>query len=465
MSKLGRWLDDNSLEVIRRFGLGIVYVLVISFAAFEITAMVFVGLFWQTPTTTFHGNTTDLQLARFKNSRYTECSTAIPKNRVDCSLVAKLPKEGWYLQQSSIPISNPYGRGVEPRRVNLEWCDTIASCFSNYTVVPSVPQESALAQVRLPRWTLVNLTMILVLIGALFMLQDSKNDNLMNDYDLTPNNEDADYGNGQPVLLHNPKHCHGDKMFSKIVFWIGNIWTTASFGLWWFEFVKEPALVSVVGFFGTWQLAHATHFHPLKCLLDKWVGRSIAARYIIQGILYAAAVVQCIATYTMLKGAGESSHPRYTCLNSLVQPTATCSTTELCAKKHLFADPGYGLYGDLLSTFNGFALVAWISTGARIVYKLLALKYKDMDESRFMWAMPSLMALLGFIVVGIIDVVDSMKSIIAMTHGTKEATVAFDMACGAVHVALSPWKQFFDVEIDGSRSSKVMRVVKMWLNA
>ncbi|KAK1992488.1 hypothetical protein LX36DRAFT_662352 [Colletotrichum falcatum] len=458
MSRVGRWLW--------RLGLGLVFVLLVFFIAFEVTAVVFTINYSKAPLTTFHGNETDLPLAQFKSSRYLECANASPKNQVDCNLVARLPKEGWYLQQESFTISNPYGLSSEPRVVELEWCDTIASCFSDFTVVPSVPKDSALAQVRLPRWVAINLTMIILFISALSMLYDSRNDDLETAYNLA-RDDDSDYGDGHEVFFHRPERCHGQKSFSKLIFWGGNSWTIASLGFWWYSYADEPALVSVVGFFGTWQLANATHFHPLKCLLDRWVGQRSTAQRVIQGVLYAFAASQCIATYAMIKSAGESSYPRYTCLEAKAQPTSTCSARQICSTEHLFADPGYGLYGDLLSTFNGFAVVAWCVTGGRLLLRVVPLLFKDMGEEklRFVEAIPLLLGLQGFIVVGVMDVVESAKSIIAMNNGPREATVAFDMACGAVHIALSPWKQYLNVDIDGGGTSRAFRIAKMFLNA
>ncbi|KAK2063203.1 hypothetical protein LY76DRAFT_588652 [Colletotrichum caudatum] len=461
MSKAMKWM--------RGLGLGLVSVLLLVFIAFEVTAVVFIVNYSKAPTVTFRGNETDLSLAQFKSSRYLECANAAPKNQVDCNLLTKLPKRGWYLQQKSFTITNPYGYNAEPRVVELEWCDTIASCFSNFTVIPSVPKESALAQVRLPRLVAINLTMILLLSSVLLMFYDSRNEDPESDYNLASDDYDSDYGDSQEVFLHRPEICHGQKSLSKLIFWGGNLWTIASLGFWWFSYANERALVSAVGFFGTWQLANATHLHPLKCLLHSWVGHHSVGRRVIQGILYAMAASQCIATYAMIKSSGESSYPRYTCLEPTVQPTNTCSTRELCSTEHLFADPGYGLHGDLLSTFNGFAAIAWSVTGCRLLLWIYMFFSSDMteDESKSRWwqVFPLLMGLLCLMVSGIMDVVESTKSIIAMNHGMKEATVAFDMACGAVHIALSPWKQYLNVEIDGGVTGQAMRIAKLFLNA
>jgi hypothetical protein len=262
--------------------------------------------------------------------------------------------------------------------VELEWCDTIASCFSTYTAIPSVPKESALAQVRLPRWVSVNLTFIIILASALLIIRDLKNDDPpMSDYDFTADDDDSNYGDGEQVFFHRSKNCHGQKTFDKVVFCVGNLYTIVSLGYWWTSYAKEPALVSIGGlFFATWQLTNTTHFHPLQCLLDRWAKQSSTARRIIQGFLYVAAASQCIATFAMIKGAGESLNP---CLESKVQPTSTCPVTEFCSKVHLFADPGYGLRGDLLSTFHCFVGAAGAVTASRIV--LQTLNFLDTDPS------------------------------------------------------------------------------------
>lgn len=382
----------------------------------------------------------------YKNTRFAECAATIPQSRVNCTLVMtdlgglKIEEDHRWLNKMV------YSGG--PGLHDYHWC-SLASCLTDFKVIPSTPRGSAFGSSGLFSWIELLITVGLALwsVRAMFFKVDKDHD----------------------------KHtCKGFGFFD----WAGGIATLSMFLFWWYSFInlakdpQESSPMSILGWISIWQFALILNFHPFACkfTMDRGTGLTIVH------ITYLVAIIQwaCACYVFHLKQADIGTvlkYPKYNCLESEINRapgTSLCSAKELCSKDWMFWNVGWHSGNEL----HGMRFeISWAFYALSTVFLVIPLPFlvrgKPMNFKveglvgklkLFLFWGP--VAILFFIEVWISVVV--LKSWFNPQYTeNREGPIAYDVRCRALHVPFSPWKYFLDID-DGNRP---LRVARMWLNA
>ncbi|KAI8963840.1 hypothetical protein F5Y11DRAFT_131416 [Daldinia sp. FL1419] len=401
----------------------------------------------------------DFQL--YKNTRFGECASA-NETVVDCSYLrfnlaadrrgftdfAPNPTEN-YMVKPWLPANKSNYDG--PR---YTWCD-VAGCLRDFKVVPSKPRDSAFYMLSITTMQFVTMTIW----SSSFWLWKLWN----------ANPEDRD-GCGQ----------------LGITFWVPAIGDAASVLFWWANLFKQASgplnfgPPSILNWVTMWRYARSLHFHPVECAFDY----HSSSRRVLMWILYSLAIIQWIAScvvYGIYSGDitsmfGRGRYARYDCLADKIDTApgvSSCSATELCSKDWLLGDPGFQqsiYYGDFM------VAIFWISTVVAILPILCLLGegfdrwYHDKSffSSRYAEHLKKYSsnasveaALLGLFGPVLVIVIMTIVSIVKeASEYERLGTFAFDLSCRAVHVSMSPWKYWLDVNDYG----RAYEVTKHWFN-
>ncbi|KAE8325662.1 hypothetical protein BDV39DRAFT_178468 [Aspergillus sergii] len=390
------------------------------------------------------------EYALYKNTRFEECYSA-PGSTTNCTAMRIALNSSTiagfgYLRSSAVFNEN-----------SSDWCEAV-SCFNDYKVVPSTPRDSAMWPTLLTSWA----ACAGFLVGSLFQL-------LL-----------------QQKALYSPRNkpCKGlgDVHWYSWLF-IG--YDLVSFTWWWVSFgklaaaPKSAATPFIVGWVIPWKYAGLFRYHPFSCAF----GTNRRGKNVARGIFYILAVIQWIASWyvihinlpslTTAPGWGlRAPNPSYDCVQSQVDAapgTSTCSATQICSRNWLFVDFGFHLLyrnADPLIAIGLIFLALTLLALSPLAMMVLACFLRDKSpslspRSTLRWADPGPIAVLSLlsvfeIITGCILVVDMVKRL----NGTPDATLAFDWECQAIHVALSPWKYYIDVEYE-----RGWRLTKLWFNS
>ncbi|KAJ5207387.1 hypothetical protein N7472_003835 [Penicillium cf. griseofulvum] len=168
-------------------------------------------------------------------------------------------------------------------------------------------------------------------------------------------------------------------------------------------------------------------------------------------------------------------YPAYDCLASRIvdAPGASaCSAEQICSDKallqswniqfpHRYKD-GYMAFTGLVA---GISITAFVMICARGVFPLIASMTKGKSARRwreiaraidFGFAGSLGVAGAGCIVVGVITAADAIG---AFDH-SREGAVALNWDCNALHVNVSPWRYYLDVDYE-----LPLRVARTWFNS
>jgi hypothetical protein len=172
-----------------------------------------------------------------------------------------------------------------------------------------------------------------------------------------------------------------------------------------------------------------------------------------------------------------SPYPTYDCLASQISTapgSSTCSLEQICARDLLFhsydfsfsneitdiTDPKAAMYVAFVILSLGAFLRLLIIGVLPVVQHLMGkgplqeLKAKIYDDD-VGYAGSVAFASFACIIVGAIT---TAGAIIAFRHG-RESSFAIDWTCKTVHINLSAWRYYLDVEYE-----LPLRVAKMWFN-
>lgn len=271
--------------------------------------------------------------------------------------------------------------------------------------------------------------------------------------------------------------------------WIVISWTISGpFTLWWisfFRFVLEPSLtssISILAWVSMWSLTSNFQYHPYSCILRSQSGLRRALSWILSIIT----VVQWCASFYLLIVLWRRGRPRdwlyrgisYDCLEAMIPGApgvSHCSPEHLCSNTILFGSPPWGLIlsdtdvahmlmGLFFMYMTMIALLPFmriaLRTGKKLIGRALILgtwaeEFKRSDSGLLVG--PASVMLFGLIICGVFI----KNSLQWSSSWTREGPVVVDMDCHAVHVGLSPWRYYLDVNEYG----RVFRIVKMWFNA
>ncbi|GIJ88931.1 hypothetical protein Asppvi_007859 [Aspergillus pseudoviridinutans] len=394
--------------------------------------------------------------ALYKNTRFEECYGA-PASTANCSAILVSLNDTSITGSGGNDVAYLGSNKVFNKDNNpiADWCEAI-SCFNDYKVIPSTPRDSAIWPTLLTSWA----TSAGFLAGSLFQL-------LL-----------------QQKALYSPRNkpCKalGDIHWYSWLF-IG--YDLFSFAWWWVSFGKlaaapeSAATPFIVGWVIPWKYAGLFRYHPFSCAF----GKNRRGKNVARWILYILAAIQWIASWyvihvnfpsRMASWGLRAPNPSYDCVQSQIDAApgvSSCSATQICSRNWLFVDYGFELAYLHQNSTIAIGLMFLALTIAALSPLLMAaaacfLRDKSPDlspRSLLRWADPGPIAILSIlsvfeIITGCILVDDMVKRL----NVTPDAAVAFDWECQAIHVALSPWRYYIDVDYERGR-----RIAKLWFNS
>jgi hypothetical protein len=153
-----------------------------------------------------------------------------------------------------------------------------------------------------------------------------------------------------------------------------------------------------------------------------------------------------------MTGGTKKIYDSYTCLAAQIATapgTSTCSAERICSKDWLFSAPYFEMPGDIGKGFP-FGLCV---TGLVMAIVVPAVIFMTKMWSPLLCL--SFLAIATILLMGLIYPIDFGKS---WNRRKADALVAYDVECHVVHVALSPWRFYLDV----NRYARALRVVRLW---
>ncbi|QKX61566.1 uncharacterized protein TRUGW13939_08718 [Talaromyces rugulosus] len=440
-------LMSDDLNWMRR-SIVIVSYIVLALAALNIIAIVGILVYLLVNSNT----STDSEFSLYKNTRFKDCA-AVDPDASNCStiLAAWTKKSGsslgaYYADQGRFYI--PGTEVTAENRVSYDWCQTV-SCFNDYTVIPSSANDSAMGITALSGWWYV----IVSAWSTIWTLRKVS-----------------------PWFHPNSKTkpCRGWRELG-IIDWVLFLYHLCGPIIgWWVSFadsiinpVPWPTL-SLIAWLTTWGYSSQIQYHPYSCIFAR-VPRIPQALPWIFGLL---AVLQCAATFysaetdETMSGGTKKIYDSYTCLAAQIATTlgtSTCSAEEICSKDWLFSAPYFEMPGDIGKGLPFGLCVTALVMAITVPVGILMTKISTSIKISFkryykMWSpllCLSFLAIITILVVVFMNAIDFGKS---WNRRKADALVAYDVECRVVHVALSPWRFYLDV----NRYGRALRVVRLW---
>lgn len=445
------------------------------YALLVATVVLLIMLVWvtvkciRTDNTGFEEN--DFNFTLYKNSRFHACSTTTTAN-VNCTVLFWQLRESYgegrleytwekmqHLSQSHLSERSLVNTtlGLNATGSKYDWC-SLASCLRGYKVIPSEPYETAFS-VRgiepLRVWGYINISALfgLLLVRKLF---------------LTKPHDREDCAKSVSAL---------DWVFSAIVL--------GKFIYWVFSFSRvasDPqrfSPVSIIAWTVLWYEAIAMLNCPVACRYGKQRRRRIA--FVALAVLAFAQWIASIYMAIIMPLLHETDPvAQYRCLEAEIPNapgTSACSPQQLCSKTWLFKSWKFqDLTNDwtawkVTSHYAGiFIMSSFAAWGVPLIlilheYGRSYLTGGPRPEKWYKWRLVlNLTVILSLTYVVVACVINASPAFAAVMRDdgmNREAVLAFDVDCTAVHVALSEWRYFLDV----GNHNRARRVAKMWLNA
>ncbi|RSL94506.1 hypothetical protein CEP52_012608 [Fusarium oligoseptatum] len=340
----------------------------------------------------------------YKNTEFLNCSS-VPVKPIDCKALKKL-------------LGDARVRNV--------------LCFKGYKVIPSRPYPSAHIPNNFSVWVSFNIAMLSLLWFLRRYLQSARK------------SQGGREARGE---------CNGLGSLEPLDWFFLLQWSSMSFAAW-----------TV-----TWRHAFDLQYHPYSCALakyPKWSGR-------IKRLCHLLVVAQwCATIYAMIIWMrwryANIVPPGYQCLQDEIANapgTSPCSPAKLCSQDRLFKSYYPGLnYEDSI----GPKLFLWHISEWTVLVIMIAIRSRlsdkeaqaEKDKPAFWY---TIMVVIGVAAgVSVYFDVDIALDYFSQRHVVNHyAPVAFSEECHAVHVALSPWKHYFDVDTGW----RALWIAKAWLDA
>lgn len=263
-------------------------------------------------------------------------------------------------------------------------------------------------------------------------------------------------------------------------------------GMWWYSFIvmavdpKDHTPVSIFAWFSTWRFVVQLNFHPYACRIDTESGRG---RFFVRILVTIALIQFALTCYAMqikwgdIIGKSNGSDLKYRCLDSEIAEapgTSLCTPQKLCSMDWLFSNaewvtgpvnagaihnptpPQFIAFGGLVFSISVFIFMS-------LVYSSVfgsGLSLLDFDSTSAQGKLKYFGAfvapfgiLLGIMLWYSVSVLEDFFN--PPYKANREGPVAYDVQCQAVHVLVSPWKYYLDVDDD----YRALRIVRAWFNA
>ncbi|KAL4875178.1 hypothetical protein BJY04DRAFT_224254 [Aspergillus karnatakaensis] len=408
--------------------IGFIWFALIALSAFLIGAIVVAVLFIRTDSTGFDPGNAQYRL--YKNTRVEACYNSSPPPDYNCTGVREMLsfRASAYGANGSAGVLETADGDVFHEGYTetvRSWCEAL-SRFSEFKVVPSEPRDSAYWEVTLSDWAPIIVGLLLAAWHTHSIYMDSSSI--------------------QPA-------CKGIGWDD----WVGVVWAAGSSVFWWVNFGRwaadpsQAARPSMMGWLTTWQYSEWLAFHPFSCGLP-FLRNSPDALAVAQWTLRLIAAVQwgVGAHVSQLIKSDYTKHAVYSCLSSQISTapgTFICSAEQICSQDWLFSrrnSPGamhaacpYG--SAILSSDKGFGY--WRN------------KYDKYNSG----PIPTTALGSAFVVLFGAWITASMKGAF---DRDREGPVMFYWECAAMHVNVSPWRYYMDVE-----GQWEIRIARMLLNA
>ncbi|KAK7754238.1 hypothetical protein SLS62_003816 [Diatrype stigma] len=447
----------------RRWGGAIWFVVILLFGIFflaaaggVITNVVLTVKFINTDNTGFEPENPDFP--SFKNSRFEECASLVP-DPANCTAILDIlnhtsyPVDQDYLSHGYIPISSQW-RGENGSY--YDWC-TAASCFHGYEVLPSTARPEVIGLTNFEIWANVNVVTLIFFFN--FMKRNwalFKSD----DHICRRNLREIGLINGF-ILLYS--------IGASIVWW----WIKYA------QFAKDPVpntTMSIYAWTTTWLLASNIHYHPYSCIFDR---RRPGLRRTLSWLLSFLAVAQWGATVHILAVGWRYVLQKsdisqgYDCSAAMITETspgiARCSAERLCSDEFLLSNMqfSWGFEEHLIVTVG---VVFFVLLSMVALQPFVWASWRELFRGADSWseqfkrcdigpiAGPALTGLLATLYAGFAAIV----SVKLLTLVDREAPLVADQRCNVVHVGISTWRYYLDLNLDGGRA---IRIAKSWFNA
>jgi hypothetical protein len=280
---------------------------------------------------------------------------------------------------------------------------------------------------------------------------------------------------------HDAAACQG----VSIADWIFYLFDVTCFVMWWVAFSllalnpDHHTGVSLVACWTAYRYLFAIYRHPISCRLP----RDTTRRKLLTVAVLWIGMVQWIATCYVVHvkyydfdcdidgaWAGEDCFgQRYDCLLSQLptaRGTTNCTGEDLRSKSWLFGNPSFE-YADraisvapatfyIMSAWSGLAICAIF---AETFLHERADRFWNLDGGiNGILRMTEMFMILALVTVSI--VVWSWTLISGTGPSDRDAVVTYDLECHALHVTLSPWKDYLDVNAYG----RAYRIGRAWFN-
>jgi len=423
-----------------------------------------------TDNTGFEADTPEFAL--YKNSRFKECYNLVP-DAANCSQIRSglgaLANGVAHIPQGFHAVSSIHGwktRSSEEARSHpaiYDWCQ-IVSCFNGFKIIPSTARPSATILPDILCWWAVMFTSTSALVHTGKQLRGA--------------------------FREKRKPCRGWRELSWLD-WIFFAYDVCGPIFWWWvsfgTFAAGPSMSASTAFVSwvtTWKLASVMQFHPYSCALPG--GRR--AKRVIPQILNAMALLQWAASAYVLSvywgdlGGRGSTLQSYDCVVSEMEnaPGSTpCSAADLCSKTAFFRGAQFE-YNDSFQASGRYNLLAYFfiwTLMALLPFVFLFISWcgsvcrrssakTRRDDAGYTWrvfnrgphfylafaAFITLITTVGY-AIHVLKTWDSPRN--------REGPFVFHSECNALHVPLSPWRDYLDI----SEYARAFRIAKMVFNA
>ncbi|OQE02579.1 hypothetical protein PENSOL_c002G03246 [Penicillium solitum] len=434
---------------------GVIWFALVAFGSYVAIAVVVTVLFAvNTDNKGVHQGTAEYAL--YKNTRFKECyGNPALDNANNCTVIdSYLKKSMRDLASQGISYVNKleyYDANLpDSQRISYSWCQ-VAGCFNDYKVVPSEPRSTAFWATTIGASTEV----YMILLAALWQLSK----------------------------LHKAQYSDETESCKMIEWdiWIIQLWELVSVGWWWFDFgrhVTDRSIYPAPGMLSwipLWKYGYLLNFHPYSCALRHNPRAALAGKWLMNTLAF---VQWVISVYIWRSNTNpQSPYSTYDCLASQISiapGTSTCPVEQICARDLLFrsydfafSDESMDITDPEITMFVAFCILSIGIVGRFLligvlpvvlhlmgkgsVQKLRAKTYEHDIGYAGSVGGASLVCIIvgGFTTAG---------AILAFWHG-RESAFVIDWTCKTVHVDLSAWRYYLDVEYE-----LPLRAVKMWFN-
>ncbi|KAJ5817904.1 hypothetical protein N7447_007912 [Penicillium robsamsonii] len=337
----------------------------------------------------------------------------------------------------------------DSQRISYSWCQ-IAGCFNDYKVVPSKPRSTAFWSTTIGAHTEV----AMILVAALWQI----------------------------LKLHKAQYTDDTEPCKKIEWdiWMIQFWELVSVGWWWFDFGRHvtdrstyPA-PGVLSWVPLWKYGYLLNFHPYSCALRHNPRAALVGKWVMNTLAF---VQWVISAHLMNSSHSRSAYSTYDCLASQISTapgTSTCPAEQICARDILFRSYNFAFSDESMdltdpnhSMFVAFCILSIGVVGRFLLVGVLPVVLHLMGKGSIQELKAKVYEHdIGYagsvggasIVCIIVGGLTTAGAIIAFGHG-RESAFVIDWTCKTVHVNLSAWRYYLDVEYE-----RPLRVVKMWFN-